>query len=224
MHAFVENPWFRDLPPEVATAMLRAARPHKLGRGETLFRQGEELGTGRWGFFGITRGQVKFSSLCPDGTEIIFTVFEPGNWIGEVALLDQCPRANTATALGNVELVVVGADDFAVLMRHAGFAQAIARLVAVRLRLAMEVMADSAMHSTRERVLRRLAMLAHGDSTRAKEARRIITTSQDTLAMMLGLSRPTLNKELQALEREGIVALHYGRIEITGQGLLGAPY
>ena len=38
--------------------------------------------------------------------------------------------------------------------------------------------------------------------------------------MMLGLSRPTLNKELRSLESAGAIALHYGRIDIVNLPLL----
>ena len=56
--------------------------------------------------------------------------------------------------------------------------------------------------------------------TESIEQRSVITTSQDTLAMMLGISRPTLNKELQSLVKLGAIALGYGRIEILDMELL----
>jgi hypothetical protein len=44
--------------------------------------------------------------------------------------------------------------------------------------------------------------------------------SLDNLALMLGVSRPTLNKELQALAKMGVISLHYGHVEIKNMGLL----
>ena len=41
-----------------------------------------------------------------------------------------------------------------------------------------------------------------------------------SLAMMLGVSRPTLNKELQALPKLGAISLHYGYVEISDMRLL----
>jgi Mn-dependent DtxR family transcriptional regulator len=38
---------------------------------------------------------------------------------------------------------------------------------------------------------------------------------QRTLAAMLGVQRPSLNKVLKDLETKGLIALGYGRIEIT---------
>ena len=38
---------------------------------------------------------------------------------------------------------------------------------------------------------------------------------QRTLAAMLGVQRPSLNKILKDLEKKGLIVLGYGRIEIT---------
>ena len=48
----------------------------------------------------------------------------------------------------------------------------------------------------------------------------MVPVSQEQLAMMLGLTRQTLSKELQALARAGAVVLGYGRIEIASTALL----
>jgi CRP/FNR family cyclic AMP-dependent transcriptional regulator len=171
-------------------------------------------------FFGVAKGLLKLSILHPDGKEAILTLAEPGNWFGEVALLDPFPRAHTAMALEDSELLTISAKDFNTLMQRNPFAQAIARLVATRLRVAYGIMGDSALQSTRERVGKRLVLLAHGDLTQSVSERRSVNTSQDNLAMMLGVSRPTLNKELHALAKLGAITLRYGRIEINDTQLL----
>ena len=65
------------------------------------------------------------------------------------------------------------------------------------------------------RVARRLLVLAHGDATMAEQARARVLVSQDALAMMLGITRQTLSKELKVLVRDGVLSLGYGRIEIV---------
>jgi CRP/FNR family transcriptional regulator, cyclic AMP receptor protein len=42
-----------------------------------------------------------------------------------------------------------------------------------------------------------------------------VPVSQESLAMMLGMTRQTLSKELQLLAAEGAVVLRYGRIVIA---------
>lgn len=219
MPQFPHNPWFDRLAPADAAALLAAASPLRLRRGEILFHEGDAADSPRGAFFGVTSGMLHICALHADGSEGVIGVVEPGNWVGEVALLEQLPRAYGARAQEESSLLAVTAQDFARLMQRASFAQAIARLLAGRLRMAMGGLGNAAL-GTRERVARRLAILAHGDATQAAAPRASITTSQETLAAMLGISRPTLNKELRELEKAGAVVLHYGRIDITDLALL----
>ena len=215
MPAFSDNPWFRSLPDAQARALLDAAQAMKLGAGKALYRQGDVLGPSAAAFFGLARGSMKLSILNSDGKEGILTVIEPGNWIGEVALLDNTQRrAHNAIALEECELAAVSARAFEALMQDPDFARAVAKLVAGRLRLAYEALAGQTLQSMRQRVARRLVMLAHGDITQSTRGRMHVSTSQDNLAKMLGVSRPTLSKELQALAKAGGIALRYGQIEI----------
>jgi CRP/FNR family transcriptional regulator, cyclic AMP receptor protein len=220
MQVFVENPWFESLPAAEGDALLRAAKFVRLDQGEVLYRQGDSFDEPFGAFFGVAKGLLKLSVFHHDGNEAILNVVEPGNWFGEVDILDPFPRVNTAVALVDSKLLCVGADAFNALMSQNSFAQAIARLGASRLRLAHGLLADSTLQSMRERVRRRLVRLAHGDITLLRTGRSSVMTSQDNLAMMLGISRTTLNKELQALASLGAITLRYGRIEIVNMQLL----
>ncbi|MCJ0765624.1 Crp/Fnr family transcriptional regulator [Variovorax terrae] len=218
MAALSANPWFGALAPRERRALLAAGAPLHLRRGEMLFRQGDAPG----GFYAVTAGLLKASSLREDGREAILAVLEPGNWFGEISLLDHLPRTHDATALTDAAVLVVHQPAFARLMQRAAFAQAVAALLAARVRGLYAMMEDATLRSTRARVARRLAQLAHGDATMAPEARAVVSVSQEALAMMLGLTRQTLNKELKALVAEGAVALGYGRIEIVSPQKLQA--
>ena len=71
-------------------------------------------------------------------------------------------------------------------------------------------------------VARRLLLLARGDATAARNGRAVVTVSQESFAMMLGITRQTLSKELKALAAQGALALGYGRIEVVSLPLLEA--
>lgn len=220
MQVFFDNPWFANLPSEVAHALLASARVLRLAQGEVLFRQGDPFDESRDGFFGVAKGAVKFFVIHPDGNEAILTIIEPGNWFGEVMLLDRHRRTTTTVAMEDTELVVVGAEHFNALMQNVAFAQAIALMEARRLQGVFGLLADIALRSTRTRVARRLVMLARGDLTQSRSEHPVIGTSQDNIAMMLGVSRTTLNKELQGLAKIGAIELRYGKIEVKDMGLL----
>ena len=91
-----------------------------------------------------------------------------------------------------------------------------------RVRSLYGMVEDATLRSTRARVARRLLLLARGDATQARELRAVVPVSQEALAMMLGVSRQTLSKELQGLAREGAIELGYGRIAIASVGKLEA--
>jgi len=220
MQVFSANPWFQSLPPQAADALLEAATTVSVAAGAFLFRQGDPVDAGANAFFGVASGVLKLSIFNAEGDEVILALVEPGNWFGGVSTLDQQPRGHCAIALEEAEVLAVSAERFEALMRDAAFAAAIARLVAMRLRLAYGSLASAALQGTRARVARRIAVLAHGDVSQSAEGRASINTSQDALAMMLGISRQTLSKELQALVKLGAIRLRYGHIEIQDMPLL----
>jgi CRP/FNR family transcriptional regulator, cyclic AMP receptor protein len=210
------NPWFATLPPALADAVLAAGRAQKLAAGEVLFRQGDAPGD----WHAVCSGAIKASSTSADGTESILAVLEPGNWFGEISLLDAGPRVHDATAVGATAVFAVPAEAFARFMQDPVFATALARLMAGRLRMLFGMLEDATLRPTRARLARRLALLARGDATLASEPRQRLPVSQEALAMMLGLTRQTLSKELGELARAGALKLGYRSIDIVDAGLL----
>jgi CRP/FNR family cyclic AMP-dependent transcriptional regulator len=210
------NPWFASLAPEVRAQMVAEAEPVRLRRGEMLFRQGDAPS----GFYGLVGGTLKMSTLREDGKEAILAVIEAGIWFGEISLIDSQPRTHDATAVGAVEVLMLPQPVFDRLMTRADFARAIATLLAGRIRLLYGIVEDATLRSTRARVARRLLMLARGDAAMAPQMRPRVPVSQEGLAMMLGITRQTLSKELRLLADDGVIELGYGYIEVvSAEGL-----
>lgn len=209
------NPWFAALPLAERRALLGGCERVRLASGEMLFRQGDAVPAAQGCFYGVVSGAVKASSLRPDGKEAILVVLEAGNWFGEISLLDGQPRTHDATAVAQTELLALPGAAFDRMMRRPAFALAVSRMLAGRVRSLYGMVEDATLRSTRARVARRLLLLARGDATQARDPRPIVPVSQEALAMMLGVSRQTLSKELQAMAKAGAVLLGYGRIEIA---------
>jgi CRP/FNR family transcriptional regulator, cyclic AMP receptor protein len=214
------NPWFGALPLRERRAVMAASEVVRLRPGEMLFRQGDKVPAGKGAFYGLVAGSIKVSTLREDGKEAILVVLESGNWFGEISLIDQQPRTHDATALGKAEVLALPRAAFDALMKRDAFAQAICRMLAARTRSLYGMVEDATLRSTRARVARRLLLLARGDATQARDARPVVPVSQEALAMMLGITRQTLSKELKALVADGAIALGYRSIQIASASVL----
>lgn len=208
-----ENAWFGALPLAERERMLAQSEMLRLRRGEMLFRQGDAPS----GFYGLASGTLKMSSLREDGREAILAVIEGGVWFGEISLIDGEPRTHDATAVGPVEVLLLPKPAFDALMERAVFARAVAALLAARVRLLYGIVEDATLRSTRARVARRLLLLARGGAAMSSHLRPRVPVSQEGLAMMLGITRQTLSKELKRLEEAGAIVIGYGYIEIVSE-------
>lgn len=211
--AMSAHAWFGALPLEDRKAMLARSELVRLQPGEMLFRQGDAPS----GFYGLAAGTLKMSSLREDGREAILAVLEAGIWFGEISLIDGEPRTHDATAVGKVEVLQLPRAAFDVLMGRAHFAKAIAALLAGRIRLLYGLVEDATLRSTRSRVARRLLLLARGDASFPAQMRARVPVSQEELAMMLGITRQTLSKELRLLAGEGVIVIGYGYVEVVSE-------
>jgi diguanylate cyclase (GGDEF)-like protein len=105
-------PLFADLAPEEIEWIASAAHTRTFADGEHLFEIGEP---GR-SLFVITAGTVQV--LHPNrAAHFQLARVGPGEFIGEMALLDDSPRSATAKALGEVEALVLDKVDFHKLVR-----------------------------------------------------------------------------------------------------------
>jgi CRP/FNR family cyclic AMP-dependent transcriptional regulator len=217
LEAMTRNGWFGALPAALRMRMVEQAEPVRLRPGEMLFRQGDAPS----GLYGLVSGTLKMSSLREDGREAILAVLEPGIWFGEISLIDDLPRTHDATAVGPVDVLVLARAAFDALMEQAVFARAVAQLMAGRIRLLYGIVEDATLRSTRARIARRLLLMARGDVTLSPLKRPRVPVSQEGLAMMLGISRQTLSKELRLLADQGAIVLGYGYIEVVSEAGLG---
>lgn len=204
------NPWFATLPAAVRARMVAQADSVRLRPGEMLFRQGDPPS----GLYALAGGTLKMSSLRADGREAILAMIDAGTWFGEISLIDGQPRTHDATAIGEVEVLLLPRAVFDALMQEAPFARAIAALLAGRIRLLYGIVEDAALRSTQASIARRLLLLSRADGAGLPQRRVRVPVSQEGLAMMLGISRQTLSKQLRLLANDGIVALGYGHIDV----------
>jgi CRP-like cAMP-binding protein len=121
-------PLFSALSRRELALVARRAEDVVVPAGKVLVSEGE---TGQQ-FFVIMSGTAK---LTRRGRKI--ATLGPGDYFGELALLDKHPRNATAVAETPMELVVLGQREFAGLIDDVpGFARKLLAAMAARLRVA----------------------------------------------------------------------------------------
>ena len=87
-----------------ALAVVRHMRPHRLGSGTVLMRQGEHGAGDSMAL--ILSGEVTVESeSASEG--LVVSVLGPGSLIGELGLIDQAARSATCTAAADLALAVL---------------------------------------------------------------------------------------------------------------------
>jgi HEAT repeat protein len=103
-------PLFKGLPPVDLKQVAAIGIERLYLDGEAIVHQGD-LGDE---LFIIISGQVRV--VTDTGREL--AIRSPGEYVGEMALLDQAPRSATLLAQGDVRLLCVGQEDFEAILRQ----------------------------------------------------------------------------------------------------------
>jgi signal transduction histidine kinase len=99
-------PMFSELPDEDLEALCRTVREIHLAQGDVLFTEGN-LGSQA---YVIQSGQVEIFKQT-DGREVQLSVRQPGEVIGEMALLEASPRMASGRALTDSSLFEISHED-----------------------------------------------------------------------------------------------------------------
>lgn len=185
-------------------ACAERLRVRRFRRGETIFHQddpGDSL-------FIVEAGVVKIVLPSPEGEEgAIIATLNPGDFFGELALLDGAPHSATAVALEPTQVLVLDRATFTDLIdAQPGLRDALfAGLVAELRRLTGHV---EELHflDLPGRLARRLVRLAReADPDARAEVRLAWPYTQSDLASMIGGTRQTVNRLLSDLAGRGLL-------------------
>ncbi|SFT92153.1 Crp/Fnr family transcriptional regulator [Paraburkholderia aspalathi] len=203
--------WFRSAPAAMRAQLIEAGRVERLAAGERLFTRGDSDD----GLYCVLDGLVRIGAASSAGKEALLAVIEPVNWFGEIALFDNRPRTHDAYAERDSELFHVSRAALAPLLERAPeYWHVFGLLLTQKLRLAFDAIEEAALLPAAPRVARRLLLMAGGYGEPGA-LRRVLKVPQEDLAMMLALSRQTINQVLKQFETQGALKLGYAEIEIT---------
>ena len=151
----------------------------------------------------IREGRVKVTKLSEDGREKILAFFEPGHFVGDMALLDRAPRSASVKALTPVRVLALSRADFTGLIRKSpDLAIAVIRELSGRLRAVNDQASALSFQRVKDRTKGLLVRLAKDDAADAGHVMTPALTHQQ-IADMIGTSRETVTRVIKDLKSGG---------------------
>ena len=158
-------------------------------------------------FFVIRSGQVKVSVTAPDGREVILSSLGPGEFFGDMSLLDGQPRSANVTTLAATEVLVLRRRDFVrAIQDFPSIAIHLMVTLADRLRKADHQTANLALLGITDRIGSVLLELAEKDGYMTPEG--LVIRRRPThqmIASMTGTARETVTRVLKRMTEEGYI-------------------
>lgn len=207
------HPFLAALTDVEVRELLRHAHVRRLAAEAIVFRKGDPGD----GLYGVLSGRVVVTVQSAEGKELILNMFGPGEFFGEIALLDGKGRTATAVAREVTELLFLGRADFLpFLHQHPEATVRIIAFLCARLRRTTDLVEDAAFLSVPTRLAKQLAALSAG----APGSASTIRMSQEELAHTLGVSREVVSRQLAAWREAGVVEVGRGRVVVRNAGAL----
>ena len=210
------SPLFLRLPDEEIDAILAHAIVERYRAGAPIFSKGDPGSS----MMAVLTGQVMISVLSLDGKQVVLNIINEGEIFGEIALLDGKERSADAAAMANSELLVVARRSFLPLLDRPALTRELLSVLCERLRRTSEQVEDVLFLDVEARIAKVLLRLAQGRTPASRGARIALRISQRELGNLVGATRESVNKHLQALRRSGVITLENGAIVIHNPAAL----
>ena len=206
------DPWFRSVPEARRNLLLSIGRRVDVTPGQHVYR----LGDSAKGLYAVLKGEVRLISYPANGKQAVSLQLGPGQWFGELSVIDGEPRPHDAIVQATSRLLFIAIPRFEAMARQCpDIVRDLARLLASRQRAAVRYAEQMAYQGVDVRLAKLLiaASQALGACQTSNHVKPVALT-QDALATRVGASRQTVNRYLKIFESRGLVELQYGKVVI----------
>jgi CRP/FNR family transcriptional regulator, cyclic AMP receptor protein len=193
-------PLFSMLTPSQAESVSEAVIKRRFKRGELIVEQGKKSNA----LFIILTGRARVLTTDARGREVILANLSPGDYIGEMSLIDNEPHSATVRAEVQTDVLMLGRVEFArCLPENTSMAYAVMKGLVQRLRHADRKIESLALMDVYGRVARALMEASEPDATGQAVIRDKV--SRQDLAKMVGASREMVSRVMKDLEERGYI-------------------
>jgi thioredoxin reductase (NADPH) len=117
---------FPSEPKDVVAQTASKAELLVFGPGDLVLKEGEPADH----FYMVIKGEAEATRRGPDGAQEVINRFGPGEYFGEIGLLNDAPRQATVRAKTSLEVMALDRESFANLMRSSQETETAVRRVA----------------------------------------------------------------------------------------------
>ena len=194
-------PLFSSFPDEQLRMLAGVVTRRSVTRSTTIMAAGDPTDS----LYIILSGRLKVLMSDADGKEVILSILGPGEFFGEMGLIDDSPRSASVLAIEPCELLAIAKRDFKkCLSENFEMAMAVMRGLVRRLREADRKIGSLALLDVYGRVARLLL-----DMSENVNGQKIVTKRlpKQDIAKMIGASREMVSRVMKDLQMGGYIEM-----------------
>ena len=197
-------------PKDFLAAIGRGRKIVTISKGGIVFAQGDPCDA----VFYIQSGRVKLTVVSKTGKEATIGILGMGDFFGEDSLVIQHLRMGTATALTDCALMRIEKKTMLKVLhsQHQFSDLFMEHLLSKNIRY-REDLIDQLFNSSEKRLARILLLFAGFGKNGIQERTQIPKISQETLAEMVGTTRPRVSSFMNKFRRLGFIDYN-GELEV----------
>jgi len=192
-------PLFAGLAPDELARLSSKAVTHSYPKNTIVINQGDVTNS----LHVIMEGRVRVFLSNEEGKEIVLNIQGPGEYFGEIALIDSGPRSASVITMEKSRIAILSKADFeAFLLDNPAIMLKIMRNAFARLRALTETVSNLALLDVYGRVTRLLL-----ESAQEIEGVRVVNLAltQQDIANRVGSSREMVSRILKDLRTGGYI-------------------
>ncbi len=204
-------PLFSDLADADLERVSDVAIPRSFPKGVRVFHEGDESDA----CYIVREGDLRVTREHSDGRAIALATLGPGDFFGELAMLDGQSRSASVEALSDAELLALPASDMRrLLSEHSEITVKLIAALTRRLRETNERITRQSFQTVPSRVAGVLSQLIAEEAYEDIREGVTVRMTQADLAQLAGTSRESVSRFLATLERAGVVRVGRGRVTV----------
>jgi CRP/FNR family cyclic AMP-dependent transcriptional regulator len=207
-------PLFAGFADEQLRTLSGVVTRRSVPRGAVVIVEGDPTDS----LYIVISGRMRVLMSDADGKEVILAILGPGEFFGEMGLIDDNPRSATVVAVEPCELIVITKHDFkGILAENFEMAMTVMRGLVRRLREADRKIGSLALLDVYGRVARLLI-----DTAEMVNGQRIVTRRlpKQDIAKMIGASREMVSRVMRDLQLGGFIEVRGSQILLRDKILL----